>query len=146
MSPRSVSCILHRLETQLLDAMDYIQENHLAHRSITPENIIFAERGGNLKLINVGYDHRSELSAQDTVEDIHAYGTVLNEVLDNMPGQYPRLRRIARIAAAGDPVRRFRTIPDLRLAIERKSPIAIYIYLCVFVAAMTTLLCWLAFR
>ena len=138
--------ILHRLETQLLDAMDYIQENHLAHRSITPENIIFAERGGNLKLINVGYDHRSELSAQDTVEDIHAYGTVLNEVLDNMPGQYPRLRRIARIAAAGDPVRRFRTIPDLRLAIERKSPIAIYIYLGVFVAAMTTLLCWLAFR
>lgn len=35
--------ILHRLLTQLLDAMDYIQENHVVHHPITPETIIFTE-------------------------------------------------------------------------------------------------------
>ena len=34
--------IVRRLETQLLDAMEYIQENHLVHDSITPETIILS--------------------------------------------------------------------------------------------------------
>ncbi|MBP3298982.1 MAG: protein kinase [Muribaculaceae bacterium] len=134
--------IVHRLETQLLDALDYIQENHIVHRPISPDTIIFTEYTENLKLIDVGYDHRDKLSAQDTAADIKAYGEVLDEVLDHLPASLPRLRRIAKAAQEG----RYRTIADVRLAIERRSSAVIYVLLCIFIVAMTTLLCWLAFK
>lgn len=134
--------ILRRLETQLPDALDYIQENHIVHQSIRPENIIFTEYTENLKLINVGYDHKDELTAQDTAADLCSYGEVLDEVLDHLPAHLPRLRRIARAAKGGH----YRSVPELRLAIERRSSATIYVCLCIFIALMTTLLCWLAFK
>lgn len=138
--------IVHRLETQMLDVLDYIQENHVVHYPITPDNIIFTEYNENLKLINVGYDQRDELSSQDTAEDIRQYGEVLNEVLDNLPSPLPRLRRIARVAMAQDPIRRYRSVADMRLAIERRSSSVIYICIIIFIAAMTALLCYLAWH
>lgn len=134
--------IVRRLETQLLDALDYIQENHIVHRPVTPDTIIFTEYNENLKLINVGYDYKDELTEHDTEADLRAYGEVLGEVLDHLPASLPRLRRIAANAEAG----RYKSISDLRLAIERRSSATIYIFLCVFIALMTTLLCWLAFK
>lgn len=134
--------IVQRLETQLLDAMDYIQENHIVHQPIKPENIIFTEYTENLKLINVGYDHKDELSAQDTAADLRGYGEMLDEVLDHLPAHLPRLRRIAKAAKAGH----YSSVPELRLAIERRSSAVIYVCLCAFIALMTTLLCWLAFK
>lgn len=138
--------IVHRLETQLLDALDYIQENHIVHYPITPDNVVFTEYNENLKLLNVGYDQKEELSPQDTSSDIHSYGLLLSEVLDALPTSLPRLRKIARIAAADDPIRRYRSIPDLRLAIERRSSSVIYICIIGFIIAMTALLCVLAFK
>lgn len=134
--------IINRLETQLLDAMDYIQENHIVHQPIKPENIIFTEYTENLKLINVGYDHKDELSDQDTAADLKGYGILMEEVLDHLPAHLPKLRRIARAAKAGH----FRSVPELRLAIERRSSATIYICICIFIAVMTALLCWLSFR
>lgn len=134
--------IVQRLETQLLDALDYMQENHIVHQPISPDNIIFTEYTENLKLINVGYDCKDELTEQDTQGDIRAYGEVLGEVLDHLPTSLPRLRRIAANAEAG----RYRSVSELRLAIERRSSSTIYICLCVFIAVMTALLCWLAFK
>lgn len=134
--------IVHRLETQLLDALDYIQENHIVHQPISPDNIIFTEYTENLKLINVGYDHKEELSEQDTQADIRAYGEVLGEVLDHLPASLPRLRHIAANAEAG----KYKSIPELRLAIERRSSATIYVCICIFIAVMTALLCWLAFK
>ena len=87
--------ILRRIETQLVDAIDYMQENHIIHHPITPDKIIFTELTENLKLIDVGYDHKSSLTPQDTADDILAYGKILSEVLDNIPNASPRLRKIA---------------------------------------------------
>lgn len=134
--------IVRRLETQLLDAMDYIQENHIVHPAITPDTIIFTEYNENLKLINVGYDSRPELSETDTRADLQAWGEIMGEVLDHLPAKLPRLRHIAAQAEAG----RYKSISELRLALERRSSAPIYIVLCVFIAAMTALLCWLAFK
>ena len=80
--------IIHRLQTQLLDALDYIEENHIVHPDITPDNIIFTEYNENLKLINVGYDHKDSLSEKDTEADLRAYGEVLGETLDHLPAFY----------------------------------------------------------
>lgn len=135
--------ILRRLETQLLDAIEYIQENHIIHHPITPENIIFTEYTENLKLINVGYDQKEELTPLDTSEDIAAFGAVINEVLDNCPTRLQRLRRIANRCAAADPIRRFRSVPELRLAIEHRSYKALIASLCAFIALMIALIVWL---
>lgn len=134
--------IVHRLETQLLDAMLYIQENHVVHTPISPDTIIFTEYNENLKLLNVGYEQKDELSESDTEEDIKAYGRILNEVLDHLPTSLPRLRRIAKKCEAGG----YRTVADVELSVERRSSSQIYILLCIFIVVMTCVLIWLSFK
>ena len=136
--------IVHRLQTQLLDAMEYIQENHIVHDPITPDMIIFTEYNENLKLINVGYDQVGSLSAQDTKEDIRSYGKVLNEVLDRLPTNLPRLRRIAK-RCEEDP-EHFRSIADVQLAMERRNSGQIFIFICTFIVLMACLLLWLVIK
>lgn len=133
--------IVHRLETQLLDAMQYIQENHVQHMPITPETIIFTEYNENLKLTNVGFDQKSNLSEQDTKADITSYGKIVNEVLDHLPANLPKLRRIAK--KCEDPEHSYRTVADLQLDMERRTSSQLYIILCVFIALMAFVLIWL---
>ena len=133
--------IIHRLETQLLDAMEYIQENHIVHEPITPENIIFTEYNENLKLINVGYDQLSSLSEQDTQKDIESYGTVLMEVLDHLPAKLPKLRNVADKCIS--PAQPFHAITDIQLAIEKRSSSQIYVFICLFITIMAALLIWM---
>lgn len=135
--------IVHRLQTQLLDAMEYIQENHVRHLPITPDNIIFTEYNENLKLTNVGFDQSDSLSEQDTREDIRSYGKVLNEVLDNLPASLPKLRKIARKCESQD--HPYRTVADLQLDMERRNSGQLYIFLCIFIAVMAGILIWLSF-
>lgn len=134
--------IVHRLQTQLLDAMEYIQENHVVHHPITPDTIIFTEYNENLKLIDVGYDQTSSLSSQDTRADIQSYGDVITEVLDNLPASLPRLRKIAN--KCKDTSRPYSSITDVQLAMERRSSSQIYIFLCLFIVVMVALLIWLS--
>lgn len=140
---RLTPLIVRRLETQLVDAIDYMQENHIIHHPITPDKIIFTEYTENLKLIDVGYDHKSSLTPQDTAEDIMAYGKVLNEVLDHLPTTMPRLRKIAAKCVDPDPKRRYRSISELYFALERRSSSQLYIWLITFICAMVALLVWL---
>ena len=130
--------IVHRLETQLLDAMEYIQENHVKHVPITPETIIFTEYNENLKLTNVGFDQKSNLTEQDTREDIASYGKIVNEVLDHLPANLPKLRRIAK--KCEDPQHSYRTVADLQLDMERRSSSQLYIILCCFIVLMAIIL------
>lgn len=135
--------ILHRLQTQLLDAMDYIQENHIVHHPITPRTIIFTEYTENLKLIDVGYDHSDNLSPQDTSEDLRSYGRVLDEVLDHLPAKLPRLRHIAaRCRAEGG--KQYNSISALRLDIEQRTSGQIYLFISIFILLMSCLLICLA--
>ena len=133
--------IVHRLETQLLDAMQYIQENHVKHVPITPETIIFTEYNENLKLTNVGFDQKDTLSEQDTREDIASYGKIINEVLDHLPANLPKLRRIANKCQSSE--RPYRTVADLQLDMERRSSSQLYVFLCIFIVIMAIILVWL---
>ncbi len=136
--------IVHRLQTQLLDAMEYIQENHIIHRPITPDSIIFTEYTENLKLIDVGYATADSLSVNDTRSDIESYGKIVNEVLDNLPANLPRLRKIARKCEDGSDS--FSSIPDIQLAMERRSSAQIYVFICFFICIMAAILVWLSLR
>lgn len=130
--------IVHRLETQLLDALEYIQENHIIHHPITPDTIIFTEYTENLKLIDVGYDQGEHLTEQDTREDIRSYGKVLDEVLGHLPATLPKLRRIANKCL--DEKNPYKSIPDIQLAVERRSSAMIYVVVCAFIVIMAILL------
>ena len=133
--------IVHRLQTQLLDAMEYIQENHIQHKPISPETIIFTEYNENLKLTDVGYGQTDSLTVSDTASDIEAYGKIINEVLDHLPASLPRLRKIAR--KCQDKENTFGSVSEIQLAMEKRSSSQLYVFLCVFIVLMGTLLAWL---
>lgn len=135
--------IVMRLQTQLLDAMQYIQENHIRHFPITPDTIIFTEYNENLKLTDVGYDQDVCLTPQDTQTDIESYGKVLNEVLDHLPTTLPKLRKVAR--KCEDKFNSYKSVADIQLDLEKRNSSQIYIFLCVFIALMAGLLVWLSF-
>lgn len=90
-----------QLLTRLPMAMEYIQQNHLAHHPLRPENIIFTENVGNLKLIDVGYDQKKALSHADTDGDLCEWGEVMKTVHSMTPYGDSRIRHIAERAAAG---------------------------------------------
>lgn len=133
--------IVHRLETQLLDAMQYIQENHVKHVPITPDTIIFTEYNENLKLTNVGFDQKKSLSEQDTRADIASYGKIVNEVLDHLPANLPKLRRIANKCENKE--NSYRTVADLQLDMEKRTSSQLYVVLCCFIVLMAFILVWL---
>lgn len=134
--------IVERLQTQMLDAMAYLQENHLAHRPLTPESIVFTEYNQNLKLLNVGYDQTLKLTPADTEEDIRAYGRILEEVLNALPASLPKLRKVARKCSEGQ----FHSVPDVMLALERRSASQIYMFICLVLVALIAMLVWLTSR
>ncbi len=136
--------IIQRLTTQLPDVMEYMQENHIKHPPITPENIIFTEYNENLKLINVGYYHIDMLEPQDTKLDIMSYGRLINGVLDNTPEQLPKLRRVAKKATA--PEGPINNVQDLKLALIERSSTSSIFWMLGFIIVMLGLLIYLSIR
>ena len=132
--------IVNRLQTQLLDAMEYIQENKVAHAPISPESIIFTEYNENLKLANVGYAQKDCLTIKDSQEDIKSFGRIINEVLDHLPTTLPRLRKIAKKCEEENTP--YHSIADIHMAIERRNSNQLYILLCIFIAIMASILVW----
>lgn len=134
--------ILDRITTQLVDAIDYIQRNHIVHFPIRPETIIFTENIGNLKLIDVGFDQSEHLTPAEATEDIYSFGKVLSEVLGHIPDAPQYLRRIADKCTASDPRRRFRSVHQLRMALARRSNNTFYLAIIAFLLLMIALLVW----
>lgn len=132
---------LESITTSLVDALDYIQRNHLVHHQIQPESIIFTQNVGNLKLIDVGFDQLDHLSHADTSRDIESFGRILNEVLAAVPGHHPDLQRVADRCL--DPHRRYRDIQDLKMALTNRSNNRLYIVIGTFLIIMAGVLGWL---
>lgn len=135
---------LSKLRHQLVDALEYIESNHLAHHPLRPENIIFTENIGNLKLIDVGFEQRAALTPHDTAEDIYNYGLVIRQVLDQTDLEDSSLRRVADRCLDADPARRYHTIHDLRMALAGRSSNKLYLWIIAFLSAMVVLLIWLS--
>lgn len=134
--------IIDKLKHQLVDAMEYIQNNHIVHHPIRPETIIFTENIGNLKLIDVGFDQREYLEPADASEDIYNYGIVLKEALDATAEKLPALRKIAERCTDDNPKRRYRDVQNLKLAFVHRTSNRIYILCIAFLLAMILLLAW----
>lgn len=133
-----------QLRHQLVGALEYIEANHIVHPTLKPENIIFTENIGNLKLIDIGYEQRPRLSHQSVADDIYSYGQVLNEALDACPAaDNALLRRVARKCTDPDPKRRYRDIQQVHLALENRGNRSFYLFVIAFLVLMLLLVIWL---
>lgn len=134
---------IEQLRHQLVGALEYIQSKHIVHAPLTPDNIIFTENIGNLKLIDVGFEQRPSLSHQSTADDIYNYGKVLSEVLDATGYDDPTLRRVARRCTDSDPRRRYRDMQQVHLALENRGFRSFYTIIIIFLVIMLLLAIWL---
>lgn len=141
-TPEVQKKVLH----QLVDAIDYIQTNHIVHHPLRPETIIFTEKIGNLKVIDVGFDQRAHLTPADASEDIRNFGLILREVLEATGDQSPRLQKVVARCLSDDPKQRFRDVQDLKLGIYGDSNQRLYIIIITFLAIMTLILGWLCIK
>lgn len=129
-----------QLKTRLPAAMEYIQQNHLAHHPIRPETIIFTEKIGNLKLIDVGFDQKKSLSHASTDGDIFNYGLVMTEVLEKTGRHDPVMSRVAARCISPDPKKRFVDVQALEMAIAGASQKRLYLTVIAFLVVMVVIL------
>ena len=134
---------ISKIQHQLLDALDYIQEKHLEHHPLSTSSIIFTENIGNLKLIDVGFDQNTHITPKDVSEDIRNYGEVLMAALDAAGSNNMRLRRVAEKCMNPDPAKRYQDVNALRLALADRKTNNIYLAIIAFLVAMIALLLWL---
>ncbi len=132
-----------KLTNQLLDALDYIQINHLEHHPLQPSRVIFTENVGNLKLIDVGFDQKSHITPKDAGEDIKNYGRLLTEALDAVDTPHPHLRKVAERCMSDDPRRTYSDINAIRLDIAERKSNRLYLAVIGFLVVMIVILLWL---
>jgi serine/threonine protein kinase len=125
-----------QLLTRLTLAMEYIQQNHIAHHPIRPETIIFTEDIGNLKLIDVGFDQKRSLSHEDTSDDIVNFGKIMLEVLGKTGRHDPVVHRIAERAARNG----YADVQALQMALRGRSNQKLYITIIAILAILTIVL------
>lgn len=135
--------VLHKITTQLVEALQYIQSNHIVHYPLTTDRVIFTDKIHNLKLIDVGFDQKNHLTPADMAEDIYNYGVVLNKTLEVLPDKHPDLRRVAVKCMAKDPARRFRDVEALKSALNNHNKNRLYLTIIIFLAIMVIVLAWL---
>ena len=131
-----------KVALNLLDAIAYIQQNHIVHHPIRPETVIFTQDIGNLKIIDVGFDQHEQLSPADITEDLRSYGLILKEVLDVTGSTSQKLRNVAQRCVNPGPGTRFRDTVAVRNAIEGRSDNRLYMIIIAFLAVMVAVLGW----
>lgn len=132
---------IEQLRDRLPLALQYIQENRVAHNPIRPETIIFTENIGNLKLIDVGFEQRPCLTPRDVREDVKAYGNILLEAIAAADKPYPALKRIAErcVNRTRHPITDAHVLMD---ALHGHGHNRIYLALIIFLMLMIGVLLW----
>lgn len=123
---------------EMVEAMQYIQSNHIVHKPLTADRIIYTDKIGNLKLIDVGYDQHESLTPAAAGEDIAAFGRILEQALKACPTPYPHLNEVAR--RCQDKEHRYSDLNSLRLALAGRNRWNWYVIIMAFMAAMLVLL------
>lgn len=131
--------IIDKLTHDLVSAIDYLQTNHVVHKPLRPETVIFTENVRNLKVIDVGFDRKNALAPTDVADDIRAFGQVLSKALDSCPELTDdhKLRLIAERAAGPLP---YSSVQGLKMAVSGASDRRLYIALIAFLTVMVTIL------
>lgn len=141
---------LNKITSDLVDAMEYIQENHLIHHPLRPESIIFTEKIHNLKVIDVGFDQLEFLSVNETGGDMKQFGLVLKETLHalykekDIPPHHQHLEKIARECISDNC--RYHSVQDLKLALNNRNQSKLLALVITFLLVMIIILVALHLR
>lgn len=130
-----------QLCTRLPMALEYIQQNHLAHHPLSVDNIIFTQNIGNLKLIDVGFDQRKSLSHADTNSDVADYGRLMEEVLKRTGRKDAHMASVAHKAASGG----YRDVQAMQMAIGGQSARKLIAVCTGIIIALALVLAWMIF-
>ncbi len=129
--------IVSKITHDLVDAIDYLQTNHIVHYPIRCETVIFTEKIFNLKVIDVGFDQKQALAPTDVTDDIRAFGRVLRAALDACPDCDQRLRSIADRCVGPQP---YTSVQQLQMALNGGSQWRLYIVIISILAVMVAIL------
>lgn len=129
--------IVNKITHNLVDAIDYLQTNHIVHYPIRPETVIFTENIRNLKVIDVGFDQKHALAPTDVTDDIRAFGGVLKAALDACPECDAHLYTIADVCLSPAP---YTSVQQLQMAINGGSQRRLYIWIIAILAVMVAIL------
>ncbi len=123
---------------QLCGALAYIHAQQMVHRDLKPSNILITDNGHNVKLIDFGladsdsfailkqsagtrrYAAPEQLQPSAAVDgraDIYALGKILQE----LPFQSPKLKRIARRCLQTDREKRFQNADDIIKQLDKRQ-------------------------
>lgn len=142
--------VLRKITSDLVDAMEYIQENHLIHHPLRPESIIFTEKIHNLKVIDVGFDQLEFLSVNETGGDMKQYGDVLEQTLkavEKNSGVQPHHQHLYKVAAECRKDNcRYHSVQDLKMALNQRSDKNLLVIVVAFLVVMVIILAWLHLR
>lgn len=130
--------IVNKIAHDLVDAIDYLQTNHIVHYPINCKTVIFTEKIFNLKVIDVGFDQKQALAPTDVTDDIRAFGHVLSAAMDSCSTcDNQRLRAIAEKCTGPKP---YSSVQQLQLAISGSSDRKLYIGAIAFLTVMVAIL------
>lgn len=129
--------IVHKIARDLVDAIDYVQTNHIVHDPIRCETVIFTENIRNLKVIDVGFDRKKAMAPADVKDDIRAFGRVLSAALDACPEPMPKLRAVADKCLSPAT---YSSVQQLQMALAGNSDKTLYLIVIAFLVVMVAIL------
>lgn len=147
-----------RIVNELCDALSYLHSKQYVHRDLKPSNVLITHNGHHIKLLDFGLADNDTFSiiknvvgtaryaapelAYTTKPDLRSDIFSLGVMLDELPLRWSTLNRVSRRCRKQQPDKRYRSVEELRKALNRRSHsllIATLVLSIIFIALYITL-------
>ncbi|MCR4812048.1 MAG: serine/threonine protein kinase [Bacteroidales bacterium] len=126
-----------RIVNELCDALSYLHSKQYVHRDLKPSNVLITHNGHHIKLLDFGLADNDTFSiiknvvgtaryaapelAYTTKPDLRSDIFSLGVMLDGLPLRWSTLNRVSRRCRKQQPDKRYRSVEELRKALNRRS-------------------------
>lgn len=126
-----------RIVNELCDALSYLHSKQYVHRDLKPSNVLITHNGHLVKLLDFGLADNDTFSiiknvvgtaryaapelAYTTKPDLRSDIFSLGVMLDELPLRWSTLNRVSRRCRKQQPDKRYRSVEELRKALNRRS-------------------------
>lgn len=126
-----------RIVNELCDALSYLHSKQYVHRDLKPSNVLITHNGHHIKLLDFGLADNDTFSiiknvvgtaryaapelAYTTKPDLRSDIFSLGVMLDELPLRWSTLNRVSRRCRKQQPDKRYRSVEELRKALNRRS-------------------------
>lgn len=126
-----------RIVNELCDALSYLHSKQYVHRDLKPSNVLITHNGHHIKLLDFGLADNDTFSiiknvvgtaryaapelAYTTKPDLRSDIFSLGVMLDELPLRWSTLNRVIRRCRKQQPDKRYRSVEELRKALNRRS-------------------------